>query len=323
MAEIPASPVSNSNEIAAEGQDNSEEIVESQEGDEGAPVAESDIKAANPNLSPKQVKAEVKRINKLKLKVDRGEIEEELPFDLPDDPKVIEYMTKHLQMSKMGSKRASDFSALEKEVVQFVTELQQNPKKALSNPNFGLDLKKLAAEIIEEEITNSQKSPEQLEKEKYLAELEALKEERKKEKEDFEKRELERLQSSEYERYDRMMSQALEKTDLPKSPYVVKKIADYMLMGLQEGYNVEPADVIPLVREEIQREIKEMFGAMPDDVVEGFVGKDKLNSIRKKNLAKAKSAPQPVKSAVKDVGSNKTEKSDDKPKMTYKQFFKL
>jgi hypothetical protein len=136
MAEIPASPVSNSNEIAAEGQDNSEEIVESQEGDEGAPVAESDIKAANPNLSPKQVKAEVKRINKLKLKVDRGEIEEELPFDLPDDPKVIEYMTKHLQMSKMGSKRASDFSALEKEVVQFVTELQQNPKKALSKSQF-------------------------------------------------------------------------------------------------------------------------------------------------------------------------------------------
>ncbi len=127
----------------------------------------------------------------------------------------------------------------------------------------------------------------------------------------------------EYERYDTLISKAIETSDLPKSPYVVKKIADYMLLGLNEGIDVSPEDVLPLVRDEIQNDLREMFAVMPDEVIEKIVGKDVFNRVRKKNVAKAKSAPQPVKSAIKDTGaaSKASASSSDAQKKTFRDFF--
>ena len=116
-------------------------------------------------------------------------------------------------------------------------------------------------------------------------------------------REFARLQELEFERYDSLISNALDTSDLPKSPYVVKKIADYMLLGLNEGIDVSPQDVLPLVRDEIQSDLREMFTVMPDEVIEKIVGKDVFNRVRKKNLAKAKATPSPVRSSVKDTGA--------------------
>lgn len=273
--------------------------------------------------APVQAKVEKALLKKLKLKVDGQEYEEELPFDIPDSPEAVEYMRRHMQMSKVANKRMSEYSQLEGEVKAFIDEMRKNPKKALSNPAFGVDLKKLAAEVIEEEIANSQKSPEQLDKEKLEAELKSMKEEREKEKEESKRKEFERLQEQEYERYDSLMTKALEKSDLPKSPYVVKKMADYLLMGLQNNMDITPDDVLPLIREEILEDLKQMFAIMPEEVVESVVGKDVLTRLRKKNVAKAKAGqpPAPVKSSVPDIGNKKQIKEVPKEKLNYRKFF--
>src|ERR1019366_8438204 len=200
------------------------------------------------------------------------EFDEELPFEMDDTPENVEWLTKNLQMSKAASKRMSEYSQLEKEVSQFLADLRKDPRKVLSDPNINVDVKKLAASIIEEEIANAQKSPDQLEREKFQKELQQLKDEREQEKKTYSEKELERLQQTEYERYDMQMTQALEKSDLPKSPYVIKKMADYMLLGLQNKIDVSPADVIPLVREEMTNDLKEMFAVMPDEVIESIIG---------------------------------------------------
>lgn len=268
-------------------------------------------------------KEELKRIKKLKLKVDGREIEEEVNFD--DD----EYLTRQLQFAKAAQNRMQEYSNLQREVVQFVNMLKQDPRRALSDPSIGVDVKDLARQIIEEEIANSQKSPEQLEKESLQRELQALKEEREREKEDFRNTELTRLKEQEYERYDMLMTQAIEKTDLPKSPYIIKKMADYMLLGLENNIDLTPDEVLPLVRDEIYNDIKEMFGAMPEEVIENMIGKDVFNRVRKKNLAKAKgqtaAPPVPLKAAIKDTGktSANQEKKPAGKKMTYREFFKM
>lgn len=266
-----------------------------------------------------EVKPEEKKSNKrkFKIKVDGKESEEEIDFDNEED------LVKRIQLAKVAQQRMQEYSQLEKEVQDFVTQLKKNPKKVLTDPHFGLDLKKLAAEVIEEEIANSQKSPEQLEREKMENELKAMKEEREKEKEDFKKKEFERLQQQEFTRYESLMVKALEKSDLPKSPYVVKKMADYMLMGLNNNLDLNPEDVLPLVREEIQNDLKDMFSVMPEEVIEAIIGKDVFTRIRKKNVAKAKAnPPQPLKSQVKETGQNSKEdnKADEK-KIDYKTFF--
>jgi hypothetical protein len=55
---------------------------------------------------------------------------------------------------------------------------------------------------------------------------------------------------------------------------IIKKMADYMLIAVQRGINVTPEDVLPIVRDEIQNDIKQMFSLMPEDVIEQLVGKD-------------------------------------------------
>lgn len=211
---------------------------------------------------------------------------------------------------------------------QFFSDLRKDPRKVLSDPNVGVDLKKIAVQLIEEEIENSKKSPDQLEREKLQKELQSIKEEREREKEDFNTRELARLEQQEYERYDNLITQAIDKTDLPKSPYIVKKMADYMLLGLQNNIDVAPEDVLPLVREEMQNDLRDMFAVMPEEVIESIVGKDVINRIRKKNLQKAKAGPvaavQQI-SKAKSTDTGKTAKSDEgktaEKKTRYGDFF--
>lgn len=278
----------------------------------------------DPSLSPKE-KAEVKKMLKsLKIKFNGREFDEELPFEIPDDPKAIEYMKKQIQMSKLAQSKSQEFSKLQQEAVDFIKELKKNPRKVLSDPSIGVDLKKLALEMVEEEIENSKKSPEQIEREKLELELKTLKSEREKEKEEGKKREFDRLQQQELERYDVLMSQALEKSTLPKSPYIVKKMADYMLMALNAGHDVTPSDVLPLVEEEMKSDLKEMFAAMPEEVIENFLGKDVFERVRKKKLQKVKqSQPLSAKSQINDVGHVKSEETDKnaKSKKSFKDFF--
>jgi hypothetical protein len=277
------------------------------------------LEAAVPAAEAKAVAKEAARLRSLRLKVDGREIDEDLPFEIPDDPEAVEYMKRHLQMSRMGTKRAQEYAQLEKEIRQLITEGTKNPRKLLKE--LSIDERELARQIIEQEIENAQKTPEQLEREKIEEELRALKEEREQEKQNFEKKEFERLQEQAYEKYDQQMTAALESSNLPKEPYVVKKIADYMLVALQEGYDVSAEDVIPLVKQELEKDIQTLINAMPDEALEQFLGKQRLANFRKKNLAKAKEAVAVSSAkAVKDTGGKTTVKEPEK-KLSYKDFF--
>jgi len=79
-------------------------------------------KAAGGKQAVKQAAEQAKRLNALRLKIDGHELEEELPFEIPDDPKAVEYMTRQLQMAKMGSKRAQEYAQLEKEIRNLIQE---------------------------------------------------------------------------------------------------------------------------------------------------------------------------------------------------------
>jgi hypothetical protein len=293
----------------------SSEVFESQ----SAEIADAPETSQSSTQEAKAAAKEAARLRSLRLKVDGREIDEELPFEIPDDPEAVEYMKRHLQMSRMGTKRAQEYAQLEKEIRQLITEGTKNPRKLLKE--LSIDERELARQIIEQEIENAQKSPEQLEKERIEEELKALKEEREREKQQFEQKEFERLQEQAYEKYDQQMTTALESSDLPKEPYVVKKIADYMLVALQEGYDVSAEDVIPLVREEIKSDLQALIRVMPDEAIEQFLGKEVFGRFRKKNLAKAKEvASVSSAKAVKDTGGKTTAKEPEK-KISYKDFF--
>lgn len=268
--------------------------------------------------------AEKKRINSLKLKYNGREIEEKLPFEIDDDPAAIEYMTRQLQLAKLSQSKAQEAKTLENEVVAFLQELKTNPRKALANPMIGIDVKQLAAEILEEEIENSKKSPEQLKIEEYERKLREVEEERQREKEAQERFQYEQTLERSYEKYDTMLSSALDANpDLPTTPYIVDKMTKYMAIAVEEGYEPDMNIITNIVREEVNNDIKHLLNVLPVDKVEALMGKEVLDKLRKSRLAVAKKAP-PVttKTMARDVAVKKPQQqSESVKKQTLKEFF--
>jgi len=281
-------------------------------------VLESQGEEGSEETAPAETKAVEKRLKKLKLKVDGEEIEEE--FNLDDD----EYLTRQLQLAKMAQKRGQSYSQLEKEIKSLMQELKSNPRAVLESDLFGLDMKQLAASIIEEEIERAQKSPEQLEKEALQKELADIKAKQEQDREEERARNMERLHEQEVERYDMLFTKALEGAQLPKSPYVVKKMADYMLLALDQAekigksIDITPEDVLPLVVEEMKSDLQQMFAVMPEELIEQYVGRDTFDRVRKKNLQKAKAQVKPK--VMPKSGEESSPKTEDKS-LDYKKFF--
>lgn len=282
----------------------SEDSLGDEGGEEEAPIA----------IAPKMLK-------KLKLKFNGREIEEDLPFEIEE--KHADWMTKQRQMAMLGQHKSQEYNQLEREVGAFIEQLR-NPatrRKALSNPAIGMDIKEFAAQVLQEEIEESQKSPEQIREEELTRQLEELRAERETEKEAASRQELERLTDREFERYDNLMSSALESSDLPKSPYVVKKMTEYMIEAVENGMDIEPKHILPLIRNEMLGDVQEMLRSMPPEMVEQILGNDIISALRKNRVAASKKPPIPVKSGLRDVGIKTEKKAAPAKKETFKDFF--
>jgi hypothetical protein len=281
----------------------------------GQPGQAKPVQAAPKAQAPKAPAAPTKNMKTFKLKVDGQEFDESI--DMNDEDGLRE----QLQMAKVSRKRMQEFSDLQKQVGSFVDALRKNPRKALSDPNIGVDVKELAARIIEEEIAEARKSPEQIERERLQQEIQAMKEERDREKNESQAREMERLKEQEFERIDMQIDQALQKTDLPKQPYVVKKIAEYMLLGFQAGKDVTAEDVLPIVREEILSDIRHLAEVMPEDALQEIFG-DVIKKVRRSNITKAKQKVAVGSNRTNDVAKKAAApEASTAKKKTFKEFF--
>jgi hypothetical protein len=294
-------------QIAEENQE-----VEAAEGGEAEAAAETAEAEKAQELAAKDpaelTKAEKKLIKKYQIKVD-GKIED-IELDLDNE----EQIKKHLQMSKAAQKRMQEATELRKAAEEFIEMLRKNPRRVLTDPNIGVDLKQFAQEIINEEIEQASKSPEQLEKEKLQRELEELKSKFEKEETQRKEREFQRLQAEQEEKIQNDIESALSTNELPKTPYTVRKMAEMMMLALQNDIDLSPKDLVPLLRKQMNSDIKELFSASSDDVLEELLGKDTISRLRKRTVAKVKQQQvAQTANAVKSTGQAevKAEKKED------------
>jgi len=265
--------------------------------------------------------AEEKAIQELKkklmLKVDGEEIEEELDWN--DD----ESLKRHIQKSKAFDKRAKEYATLRSQVEALITDLQNNPAEVLAKLGHNVD--EIAEKHLQSKIEEMKKTPEQLEREKMQTELEKLR----KENEDKEKRiyeaKMEKMRNEYATEIENDIVSALEnpKSTLPESPYVVKRVAETMLLAMQNGYNdVKAADVLPLVEQQIRNELQQLFGKLPEDVLEQVIGKSNLDRMRKKRLKTHKTATETAKQITQETGQETLNKEEPlAASKTYRDFF--
>lgn len=302
---------------ATEASSTPAETQESQEQEGNESSTEAQAAPAIDDLSKSEQKEIVKQLKKFKLKVDGKEIEEEI--DLSDE----EGLTKRFQLGKAAQKRMQEATELKKAAEEFIDMLRTNPRRVLSDPNISVDLKKLAQEIINEEIENASKSPEQLEKEKLQKELEELREKYKKDEEERKKNSFERLQAEQEEKIQNDIEGALKTSNLPKTPYTVRKMAEMMMLALQNNIDLSPKDLVPLLRKQMSTDIKDLFSASGDEVLEELLGKDNISRLRKRTVAKVKEQQvAQTANSVKQTGTEGKSEKKEPQRMSIKDFLK-
>lgn len=297
----------------------------------GAPVGKKEsapaeaVSAVAPASSAKEekketaaLKEEIKSLKKkYSLMVD-GKAED-FELDLGNDEEV----KKHLQKARSSDKKFQEAAEVRKAAMDFIQQLKTNPKRVLSDPSIGLDVRKFAEEILQEEIKEMEKSPEQREKDRLMKELEELKAKDAQREEALKAAEFARLQSEAERTLETDISAALDIGGMPKTPRTVKAMAEYMMVALQNGIDLSARDIAPLVKNTTLSEFKEVVSSLTDDQLEDFLGKEVIGRLRKKNIAKSKAVPSA--NAVKSVGVStpKAAAADDKAgkKISYRDFF--
>lgn len=282
-----------------------------------APAAEVAAIAAKKADGEKLTKKEEKTLKEYKLQVNgRDEV---IKFDPNNDEEV----KKWLQKGRASDQKFQEAAEVRKAAMAFIEELRKNPRKVLSDPNIGVDLKKFAHEIMDDQIKEMEKSPEQREREKLQKELQELKDAREREKKSFESKERERLDAEHERQIESDISTALDVGGLPKTPRTVRTMADYMMIALENGINLTAQEIIPIVKNTTLGEFKEIVNSLSDDQLEDFLGKEVIGRLRKKSVAKAKAVE--TANAVKPTGAEANKKKEEAPmkKMTIRDFLKV
>lgn len=278
---------------------------------------EQELKQAS-QQDQKQIENSLKK--KFRLKVDGEEVEEEI--DLANEQELV----KRLQLAKAAQKRMQEaaeyrraIEETESEIDEFLEGLRSDPLAVLSHPELGIDLKKIVENYLQQEVEKSQMTPEQIELEEARAKLKALEEE--KEALENERREeyMERLRVEKAAEIEKELLDALEAGDLPQSDYIMNKMVDLASIAYDNGIELSMKEILPIVRESYLRDARQIFGKLPDELIEDIVSKDRIRNIRNKQLQALKNQQKPALN-VPDTGK-KTETKAEK-KQSAKDFFK-
>jgi hypothetical protein len=249
-------------------------------------------------------------------------------------------LLKRAQMGYSADQKWQEAAQMRKQMEGFVQLLQRDPEKALEQ--MGYDVDKMAEERLQKRILEMQKSPEQLEREKLQRELQEMKDRDAAREQEYRTKETQRIQDQYAIELENDISSALDNNSygFPKTPYVVKRIADTMILAVQQGLdqtnglsperrqrlmNVTAKDVLPIVEAEIKQELNDMYSASPDDVFESLVGKDRLNKYRRakiKKTAKPTSASDVKQTGAKELKKTQDQQSSAQKKLNAKDFFK-
>lgn len=322
MADAPSAAPASATPAASPAQAASDQVLKTLPADQtsDAPVDGDDVGedtgedlVETPAEAKKKLEAAVKKAYKLKVGGKDVEVDEA-------------ELLKRAQMGYSADEKWQEAAKMRKQMDGFIQLLQRDPAKALEQ--MGYDVDKMAEQRIQQRIAEMQKSPEQIEREKLQRELQDMKDRDKAREDEYRTKETQRIQDQYAVELENDISSALDNNSygFPKTPYVVKRIADTMILAVQQGIatknqrlmNITAKDVLPIVEAEIKQELHDMYSASPDEVFESLIGKDRLNKYRKGKIKKTATKPA-SSSQVKPTGTTELKKAQDQQSSTQKR----
>lgn len=269
---------------------------------------------ANQVQAEKQAEIKAAQKKKFNLKV-RGKVKD-VEIDLGNEAE----LQKMIQKAFAADETFEEAALTRKQMEFLIHELKTNPIGVLQHEALGVNIKELAQKVMEQELEDMAKSPQQ----KRIEELEkALKEKEELEKKSAEEKRQEqmlRMQIEQQQELDESIADAITKSALARNPYTIQRVVDTMIAAVEMGYvNVTPHEIMPFVEQKLTEELQNFFETSPDETLEHLIGKKRLDNYRKAKVAKAKPAPaEPIKN-IKDTGKSGVA-SESKAKTPPKEF---
>jgi hypothetical protein len=302
-------PQESAESISVESQPN-------QEGEQSLPESQQEVSDQSPEEAIQEAvengeiskKEANKLIKEFKLKVDGKEFTKTV--DLSDE----DFLRQQLILAETARSRMSETANIKKAFQAEMGRLKQDPWSVMKD--LGLDPDELAEMRIQQRIEEMKKSPEQLAQEKIQKELQEAREEARRLKEEKEQLEMSKLQEQAAVQLEEEIMGALDgHRTLPKSQYVVKRIADSMLWAMNNGFgDVTAEDVVPLVEKEMRDELNRFMDEMPEDLMEKYIGQRNIDRLRKRRVSAAKAAIPSVNDIKPTNKSLAAEKAPEKSK---------
>lgn len=204
-------------------------------------------------------------------------------------------MVKLAQLGLAANEKFQQASDKIKQAEAIVELLQTQPEKALEK--LGFNVRQMAEEYLKAELQKEMMSPEQQkmwEMEQRLAKYE----EEKKGREDVEKQNkmIELQRHYENELTDKIIK-AIDTYKLPKNEKTISRMAEKLYVALESGYEIDPLDIAPLIKQEIDEELRGFVGNLDVEALLSVLQEDGLKKIRnyEVNRAKAKAPETPLK----------------------------
>lgn len=207
-----------------------------------------------------------------------------------------------------ANKKFQEAAMTRKQAEEFIGLLKTNPKKVLTDPRLGVDFRKLAEEYLIEEMERDQWTPEQKELSEVKAKLAAAEEEKKAFEKTKQDAEMAALTQKYTDEFTKDVMTTLKGSGLPQTENTVRRMAYYMHQALLRGYELKAVDVLPLVKEDYNNDIKALFSELDGDTLMGMLGDGVVKKISDAQLSKLKTVGKKVASVDQGVKETETEK---------------
>ena len=319
----PAQTASDSAEAPKSTETQSLEALEQELGDSSETSKEESKAEAKDATVPikKEVKAAADKLDAEKIE---GTKKYKIVVDGEEEELTEKELIARAQKSKAADRRFQESAQIKKEAIQLI-EMIKNPEQLedlLADPAIWGDQRKVvefAQKILAKQLENEQKTPEQLRAEKAEKELQTLREQLKKEQEEKERVEYERYVQEQQAHLEEQITEAIETSGMPKSPFILKRVAQILLSAESNDKQITPKQAMNIAKKEMEKDLKEFFDVAPEEVMENLINAEKIRSLRNRQLAKIKSqqkaAPETPTKAKEVAEASPSEKKSNKVKI--------
>ena len=237
--------------------------------------------AVKPDLSKApEIKPDAPTKRSYKLKIDDQEVTEEL---------TEEDVIKHIQKAKGADKRFQEAAEVKARTARLLQQLKEDPFKLLQHEQlYGKEARAKVEEWLWNQIQLEKMDPKEREAIDMRDKLKAYEAQEKQRADEADKAQKQQLKEHYAKEIDKEISEAIKGAGKQVTPYYFKRVAHYMGVALQQGKHVAAKDVVPLVEQDLQRDLQAMFGSSSEEQVLQLLGDQNLEKVRRADLARAR-----------------------------------